>query len=160
MSVTLSTSVVIVSDSTGSRPIVSNSLMTEPFARGPRPRTTEDKHPGGKERGAGYVGRPPEATDHRSPHRSLALSARAPPGRPATSSSTACWSACSSDSATRPPAGGYATRSAACHQPRASLGFPLADAWHDDGGFAVRWSSRATGDPHLSRGGMTPAAER
>src|SRR5450755_5169972 len=81
MSVTLSTSVVIVSDSTGSRPIVSNSLMTEPFARGPRPRTTEDKHPGGKERGAGYVGRPPEATDHRSPRRSLALSARVPSGR-------------------------------------------------------------------------------
>src|SRR5450755_1907460 len=69
MSVTLSTSVVIVSDSTGSRPIVSNSLMTEPFARGQRPRTTEDKHPGGKQRGAGYVGRPPEATDHRLPHR-------------------------------------------------------------------------------------------
>jgi hypothetical protein len=31
MSVTLSTSVVIVSDSTGSRPIVSNSLMTGTF---------------------------------------------------------------------------------------------------------------------------------
>jgi hypothetical protein len=83
------------------------------------PANNRGQAPRGKERGAGYGGRPPEATDHRSPHRSLALSARAPPGRAATSS-TACWSACSSDSATRPPAAGYATRSAACHQPRAS----------------------------------------
>jgi magnesium and cobalt exporter, CNNM family len=50
---------------------------------------------------------------------------------------------CSSDSGTSPSAAAYATRSA-CRQPRASLGFPLADAWRDDGGLAIRWSSRAT----------------
>src|SRR5450755_468285 len=48
-------------------------------------------------------------------------------------------------------------RSAACHQPRALVGFGLADAWGDDSGLAIRWSGRATVDPHLSRGGMPPA---
>src|SRR5450755_2666817 len=121
-----------------------------------QPRTST---PGERKGAQGMLTDHPRQQTHRSPHRSLALSARAPPGRAATSS-TACWSECSSDTATRPPAAGYATRSAACHQPRASPGFPLADAWRDDGGFPVRWSGRATGDPHLSRGGMTPAAER
>jgi hypothetical protein len=64
MSVTLSTSVVIVSDSTGSRPIVSNSVTTGTFLS----RSTLREQPRTRDprvRGAEYVGTPPEATDHR-----------------------------------------------------------------------------------------------
>ena len=70
-------------------------------------------------------------------------------------SSTACWSACSSDSATRPRAAGYATRSAACHQPRALVGFGLADAWRDDGGYRISKSTLS----RLENGQRKPSLE-
>jgi hypothetical protein len=108
MSVTLSTSVVIVSDSTGSRPIVSNSVTTGTFLSRStlreQPRTRDSGH------AAQDTGTPPQARHH-PPAPPLTRSARQRPAEPGDGiGDPSRWSACSSDSATRPPAAGCATR--------------------------------------------------